>query len=121
MKIIKFGGSTFKNENDIFKTIEFIQNLHTNNTEIVIIISAFDKFTSILNEIVNNIISQPTQFNYEFNKIKLFISSRLIRIRRSLISLIGTCRPVRRVLSASLLVRVLSTSLLIRIIAWRSL
>lgn len=82
MKIIKFGGSTFKNENDIFKTIEFIQNLHTNNTEIVIIISAFDKFTSILNEIVNNIISQPTQFNYEFNKIKLFIS-KFININRN--------------------------------------
>lgn len=73
MKIIKFGGSTFKNENDIVRTIEFIKDLYTNNTDIVIIISAFDKFTSTLNEIVNNIITKPTQFNYEFNKIKLFI------------------------------------------------
>lgn len=74
MKIIKFGGSTFKSEIDIDNTIDFIVNNYAKHDDLTIIISAFDKLTTILKHTVANIISNPTTIIYEFNEIKVFLS-----------------------------------------------
>lgn len=106
MKIIKFGGSNFKSKNDIDNSIDFIINQTLNDENIVIIISAFDKLTSILRDTIYNIINNSNSINHEFNKIKFFIekyaeinhpiiSKRLEELEQLLlaISILEECSP----------------------------
>lgn len=72
MKIIKFGGSVVKEKEDIINIIQFLKtNQISSNT--TIIISAFDKFTSKLNDLIEIVINNSHLFDYEFKKILYFI------------------------------------------------
>lgn len=73
MKIIKFGGSIVRNKSDIHNIIKFLKDNKLLHENIIIIISAFEKFTSKLNESITNIINNSLSSNYEFNKIKFLI------------------------------------------------
>lgn len=70
MKVIKLGGSTIKNYNDLQNAINFLSKKQ--EEDLIIIISAFDKLSQLLKDLVGNIILNPKNYINELNKLKLF-------------------------------------------------